>query len=151
MTLREKVAMEEPNNVGAGFNGGVFSCPGAYDYLNMPSCMSTMECPRNSSGIMKTCNDCWGQEFVPTETAEKKENKPMNFTMEPKTTKKTKTQLIEEMNDLKKELIRLEKYSKYESVAGEMYAILESFVNAGFTREEAFTMLTVSMKTAMRG
>ena len=149
MTLKEKVAMEEPDNICVDFYGGVFSCPGTYDYLNMPDCKSTRVCPRDS-GIVKTCGECWNQEFVPAKTAEEKENKPMNFTMEPKTTKKTKTQLIEEMNELKKELDRLEKYSKYESVAGEMYAILESFVNAGFTREEAFAMLTVSMKTAMR-
>lgn len=148
MTLREKVAMEEPDKIRVSLGGGVCGCPGDYDYLNRPNCDSLRGCPR-SSGIRKTCTECWSQEFIPVNN-EEKENETMNFTMEPKSTKKTKTQLIEEINDLKKELARMEKYRQYEDVAGEMYAFLESFMNAGFTREEAFTMLTVSMKTTMR-
>ena len=64
------------------------------------------------------------------------------------TTKKTKTQLMEEINALKAEVAKLDKYKQYENMANEMYAIQQSFVNAGFTRDEAFTLLLHMLKTS---
>lgn len=145
MTLREKVAMEEPRAIVGTHFGGVLGCPGDYAYLHVNDAYK-MNCVKISDDA---CTLCWSREFVPANN-EEKENKTMNFTMEPKSTKKTKTQLIEEMNALKKELARMEKYRQYEETAGEMYAILESFMNVGFTREEAFTMLTKSMELQFR-
>ena len=60
-------------------------------------------------------------------------------------TKKTKTELIEEINNLKKDLDKLERYRKYEDAANEMKAIHDSFVNAGFTEDQAFMIMITAM------
>ena len=60
-------------------------------------------------------------------------------------TKKTKTELIEEINHLKKDLDKLERYRKYEDAANEMKAIHDSFVNAGFTEDQAFMIMITAM------
>ena len=60
-------------------------------------------------------------------------------------TKKTKTELIEEINNLKKDLDKLERYRKYEDTANEIKAIHDSFVNAGFTEDQAFKIMITAM------
>jgi hypothetical protein len=90
-----------------------------------------------------TCKHCWNRD-IPELT--KKEN---NMT----DTKKTKAQLIEELNntrntvtDLEKQLKNLEKYSVYEDAATEIKALHTAFVDAGFTNDQAFTMLMTMMQ-----
>lgn len=88
-----------------------------------------------------TCALCGDHNlYEPCEPEEKeKENKPM---------KKTKAMLEEELEqkrteieDLKKELEKAEKYKRYDDMAGELKAIYDSLVNAGFNEDQAFVLL----------
>lgn len=67
--------------------------------------------------------------------------------------KKTKAMLEEELDqkraeieDLKKELEKAEKYKQYDDAAGEMKAMYDSFVNAGFNEDQAFTILMTMLQ-----
>lgn len=69
---------------------------------------------------------------------------------------KTKAELMEEVkakNDeiknLKKEIEKLDRYKVYEDTADELAALRDSFVNAGFTKTEAFTMVRTMMQLAV--
>lgn len=91
------------------------------------------------------CIDCWNQEVPETNTKKEK-----NMT----TTKKTKTQLMEELEasentvkDLKKQLENLEKYKVYQDAGTEMKAIHTAFMDAGFSDEQAFELIRLSMMT----
>lgn len=62
---------------------------------------------------------------------------------------KTKAELIEEIKvkeaeikELKKETERLKRYEEYDKAADELRALCDSFVRAGFSEQEAFTLLT---------
>jgi predicted nuclease with TOPRIM domain len=64
--------------------------------------------------------------------------------------KKTKAMLEEELKQksteieyLKKELEKVERYMQYDDLAGELKAVYDSFVNAGFKEEQAFTLMTL--------
>ena len=46
-----------------------------------------------------------------------------------------------EIDDLHKELARLEKYKQYDDTADELKAIHTSFVNAGFSDDQAFELM----------
>ena len=90
------------------------------------------------------CVRCWNQE-VPETNTEKEKN--MN-------TKKTKAQLIEELEasentvkDLKKQLKDLEQYKVYEDAGTEIKNIHTAFMNAGFTDDQAFELIRISMLT----
>ena len=70
-------------------------------------------------------------------------------------TKKTKQELMEELEvknaeiqGLKKDIERLERYKGYEEAADEVAAIRDSFVNAGFSKTEAFTMTLEMFRSA---
>lgn len=61
---------------------------------------------------------------------------------------KTKTELLEEIKtkneeiqDLKNEVKKLERFKQYEAMTDEMAALRDSFVNSGFTKEEAFELV----------
>lgn len=71
------------------------------------------------------------------------------------TTKKTKAELMEELEnakkakeELEKELKNLEKYKQYEDAAGEIYAFHTSFVMAGFSEEQAFELVKTMIANA---
>lgn len=60
---------------------------------------------------------------------------------------KTKTELMEEIEnknkeikDLKKEIEKLDRYRVYEDSANEIAAARDAFVKAGFTKAEAFEL-----------
>lgn len=68
---------------------------------------------------------------------------------------KTKAELMEEIkarNDeiknLKKEIERLDRYKVYEESANELAAIRESYINAGFSKTEAFELSKMMMQLA---
>lgn len=70
-------------------------------------------------------------------------------------TKKTKAELMEELENVKnnkaeleKELKNLEKYKQYESAAGELHALYTSFVMVGFSDVQAFELLKLMMQNA---
>lgn len=63
---------------------------------------------------------------------------------------RTENDLLNEIDYLKKELSRLEKYKKYEESAQEIKAIFDCFVNAGFTEDQAFTLINNAMLAGVR-
>ena len=61
---------------------------------------------------------------------------------------KTKTELLEEIEAknneiqvLKDEVKKLERFKQYEDVTDEIAALRDSFVNSGFTKAEAFELV----------
>lgn len=73
MTLKEVVAMREPEKVGEIYIGGVANCPDEYDYLNV---CDGDDCPSGydffDNDPCKSCEGCWNREFK--EEAWPKEN-----------------------------------------------------------------------------
>lgn len=104
------------------------------------------------ASIRISCTACWNREMPETENAEKESDTMptdlKNITLN--STKKTKAQLIEEINELKAEVFKLDKYKQYEEMADEMFAVKSSFVNAGFTDAEAFTLMCKMIEAACR-
>ena len=67
----------------------------------------------------------------------------------------TKSELIEmietkeqEIVNLKEDIARLDKYSKYDEGANEIYAVYKSFKNAGFEDGEAYELCKLMIQTA---
>ena len=67
--------------------------------------------------------------------------------------KKTKAMLEEELDqkkneieELKKELVKVEKYKQYDDMAGEIKAIYDSFVNAGFNEDQAYEIMIILLQ-----
>lgn len=127
MTFREKLEKEHPEKLNPKRRCGCNGCPADYGY-------EPTDYGKKCAEI--SCADCWDREIPGTE---EKENKPM---------KKTKAMLEEELEqkrteieDLKKELEKAEKYKQYDDAAGEMKAMYDSFVNAGFNDDRAFTAM----------
>ncbi len=65
---------------------------------------------------------------------------------------KTKNELLEEierkneeLKSLKSEVKKLENYRKYDDCANEIRTVYQSFVNSGFTEEQAFEILTITL------
>lgn len=137
MTCKEKLLQIYPQQVHPDYTGGCFGCPNIYDamkYIPKPD-----YCKRIKHHA--ECTECWNRE-IPEE--KEKENKPM---------KKTKAMLEEELDqkraeieELKKELVKAEKYKRYDDAAGEMKAMHDSFVNAGFNEDQAFTILMTMLQ-----
>lgn len=145
MTCREKLAIEHPDCVDDDSLGGCIGCPHYYGYLDYPeSCRPISE---------ENCRRCWDREIpdenvLATETEFEKENNMA-------TTKKTKAELEKELEsvkatkaELEKELKNLEKYKQYENMADEIHAIYISFVNAGFSNEQAYDLIKTAMLCA---
>lgn len=133
MTFAEKARKDYPEDIALEL-GRPRGCPHQYGYEGVPS---NTECNR------RTCSQCWEREI------------PEAF--QPKTTKKTKAQLLNEIADLNKEVKRLdeeakrlEKYARYENAANEIYAMQKAFENSGFTREEAFKLTRDLLYSALK-
>lgn len=136
MTLIEKLRKEHPEEMNS-FDRPIY-CPTKYGYAECPLYCKDIE----YGNALKRCTDCWNREIP--EEKEEKENKPM---------KKTKAMLEEELNqkkneieELKKELVKVEKYKQYDDMAGEIKAIYDSFVNAGFNRDQAYEILIILLQ-----
>lgn len=70
-------------------------------------------------------------------------------------TRKTKAELMEELENIKntkeeleKELQNLEKYKQYEDMAGEIHALYMAYVHAGFSEEQAYDLLKTMIQNA---
>ena len=70
---------------------------------------------------------------------------------------KTKNELLEEieqkneeLKNLKSEVEKLEKYKKYDDCANEIRAMYQSFVNSGFTEDQAFEILTITLNNQIK-
>lgn len=55
-----------------------------------------------------------------------------------------------EIKELKKELEKAERYKQYEEAAGEIAALRDSFVNAGFTKAEANELLKMTLTNSIK-
>lgn len=55
-------------------------------------------------------------------------------------TRKTKKELLEEIAELEKQVERVKRYESYDEAAAEIKAACDSFINVGFSREEALTL-----------
>ena len=149
MIAKEKLKLEHPELYNDDDRDNTMGCPDQYGYLQYDSEI----CNRND------CHECWAREIPETleeklatipEVEPDEIDKQMIIMAEKEkemTTKKTKAELIEEINKLKEDLVKLEKYSQYDKCADEFKAIHDSFVRVGFTEEQAFTLLITSMKT----
>jgi len=60
MTLKDKVAEIEPENVSKSCGGGVLGCPKDYDYLNA---VAISECYERIVSRVD-CKKCWNRKFT---------------------------------------------------------------------------------------
>lgn len=137
MTYLEKFKQEHPGKI-LDHKGLPKLCPIAYGYET--GCLCTKQ--------TLTCEDCWTRQIPGTEINEREENNME--TIPTTTTRKTKAELLKDIADLKKQVENLDKYKAYEECANQTYAVMESFMKAGFTREEAFKLTTELMLHSMR-
>lgn len=150
MTCREKLKMEHPDWTEYELNHTFHTeCPDAY---------IDIKTPRDEAGKIlcgkDLCEQCWNREIPDTNSNEcitTTNEKEKNMA----TTKKTKAELMEELENVKKskeelekELKNLEKYKQYEDMAGEVHAIYMSFVHAGFSEEQAYDLLKTMIQNA---
>ena len=136
MTLIEKLRKEHPEEMNS-FDRPIY-CPTKHGYAECPLYCEDIE----YGNARKRCTDCWNREIP--EEKEEKENKSM---------KKTKAMLDEELEqkkneieELKKELVKVEKYKQYDDMAGEIKAIYDSCVNAGFNEDQAYEILIILLQ-----
>lgn len=93
-----------------------------------------------------TCRDCWNRQMDGSldictanhNTNNEREETTMENTY---TTRKTKAQLLEEIDGLKRQVADLDRYRQYESCANELANIREAFVKAGFSELEAVQII----------
>lgn len=137
MTWREKYKKEY------GVDAMFGDCPCPEDIRKIPS-KGFMECPYEGS-----CTECYNRE-VPEEYLTEEEKMPTTTT-----TRKTKAELLEELEtksteiaDLKKELKDLERYKQYEECADEIAAVKNAFVHAGFSNDQAFQLVIEFIRNA---
>ena len=136
MTAFEKLKKEHPEEINS-FGMAIY-CPKKYGYADKPSYCRD----ENYGDAHERCTDCWNREIP--EEKEEKENEPM---------KKTKAMLEEELDqkkneieELKKELEKTEKHKQYDDMAGELKAIYDSCVNAGFNEDQAYEILIILLQ-----
>lgn len=85
------------------------------------------------------CERCWNREIPGTDVKKEKENMP--------TTRKTKQELVEEIDALKKELENVKNVEQYEEGAYQIKALHTAFMNAGFTDAQAFELILTMIQT----
>lgn len=95
------------------------------------------ECLFDKTGNELSCRECWNRE-IPEENIEEKGETKMA------TTRKTKDELMQELVEknaeigcLKRQIASLERYKQYDEAANELKAMHDSFINSGFSRDEA--------------
>lgn len=143
MTFREKLAKENPSKVNPACDGGCEGCPSDYDYEH-----------EGASGIPCAeydCTKCWNREIPGTETNKKEEDIMA-------TTRKTKDELCielkeaeEKIMELTKELNDAKERERLQESADKVAQMRDAFVNAGFSKEEAFKLVLISIEAALGG
>lgn len=66
-------------------------------------------------------------------------------------TTKTKNELMEEIEQKNEEVKRLEKYKTYDQSAEEIKGVMDSYIRAGFSEEQAFTLIQLLLTANLRG
>lgn len=145
MTFREKLKLEHPECIDDHQLGGCARCPKDYGYeADYDKSICKIINPWDLFTANARCTRCWNREIPgtePTNTENEREEKEMEqTTLHVQAARKTKAELLEEISALREEVAKLERYSKYEDSANETHAVMQSFINAGFTREEAFAL-----------
>ena len=140
MTCREKLRMDRPELSDLDVQHIVnVACPSdpCHEYMCDPDWCG-------DGSVSDRCNKCWDREIPGIETVKNKEEMKE---MENKTTKKTKTELLNEIAALKKEVENLDKYRQYENIADELAGMRDAFMAKGFTREEAISFIFNAMNS----
>ena len=149
MTCREKLKIEHPYLVNDIYLGGCSCCPSLYGYLECPDYCNDISIPRN-----KRCTMCWDREIPENkndnEMEENKMNETSNRTMTREDLYNEINQKKKEIESLKEKISKLAEYEKYDASAANCAAMKDSFVRAGFTEEQAFTILLVCLKAMFK-
>lgn len=145
MTCREKLKLDRPELSDLDVQHIVnVACPSdsCHGYMCDPEWCHDMTIPRR-------CSSCWDREIPGTKNVEtiKEEKETMNNDVNTVKTKKTKTELLNEIAELKKELENLDKYCQYENIADELAGMRDAFIAKGFTREEAISFIFNAMNS----
>lgn len=136
MTFLQKLEQDHPEFTEAELFD--IDCPDKYGYETHRG--------YDSHCAFTTCRDCWNRQMEGSmdictanhNTNNEREETTMENTY---TTRKTKAQLLEEIDGLKREVADLDRYRQYESCANELANIREAFVKAGFSEFEAFQLI----------
>ena len=157
MTCREKLALEYPKSIHPFFDGGCAGCPHEYGYLERPD-----YCDTSSYHNMFRCGECWSREIPENNEKEKQEMNENTWTPTqmpeieaPRT--RTSREIEEEMLRLRaehrdriatlaKELEEVKKIEALEEAAAELKRVVDAYVKAGFTREEALALVNNTVK-----
>ena len=98
-------------------------------------------CFDNNKGRYERCEKCWSREIPGTEPINtEKESKTMNKKALINELDKKDLEMSQLMNDIAGLKEQIEKASKYEGMAKEVWDTMDALMQAGFTREEAFTL-----------
>ena len=149
MTCREKFKIEHPYSFNDIYRGGCYGCPRSYGYLDNPYYCDDTSIPKN-----ERCTMCWDREIPENKNDNEMEKNKMSKTS---TRNMTREDLYNDINQKRKEIEalkerieKLAKYEKYDESAAECYAMKDSFVRAGFTEEQAFTILLACFKAQFK-
>ena len=63
---------------------------------------------------------------------------------------RSREELIEEIENLKEEVKKRDKYSKYDTMSEELAAARDAMVNHGFTEEQAFQLMLAAASNTFR-
>lgn len=141
MTFRKRLQMDNPDKVGEGFIAGCSACPWLYGYEEFEDRPCKTKTPGRNPAEQR-CRDCWNREIPGTEPTNKIEREENTMPT------KTKAELLEEIRNLKVQVENLSKYEQYEKGANDCYASMQAYINAGFTRQEAFELIKQFIENA---
>jgi hypothetical protein len=148
MTCKEKLMNEKPAMFGltADIPPG---CPQDYGYLPAPE---YCEWPYKYA---EKCLNCWNRE-IKEENNEMKETTCPNYVPldeAPRTSAEIKEEMdklhaeyVKKMNELDQEYAIALKREDLEAAACELKALVDSYISAGFTREEAMDIVLTNIK-----
>ncbi len=173
MTFKQKIERDYPEKINPERLGGVEACPYNYGYESFDA----RPCVGKGCGELR-CESCWNREIPGTEplTYEHKgepigkvsevitNDNGVKATVVPiaekeknVTTKKTKTQMVEEINaakeqieTLNKAITNMEKHKQYEDAASEVYSLYTAYVNAGFHEDQAFELTKIMLRVKLK-
>ena len=63
---------------------------------------------------------------------------------------RSREELIEEIENLKEEVKKRDKYSKYDTMGEELAAVRDAMIEHGFTEEQAFQLMLAAANNAFK-
>ena len=156
MTCKEKIMAETPGLASPG--GMIYGCPQDHGYLPSPD---YCEWPIRHG---RKCLECWDREIPENNNELEKEKENMKETewtrteveAMPNVRERSSAEIAEEMdrihNECRAKLDRLEreyaiarKREKLEAAACELKVLVDSYISAGFTRDEAMSIVLTNI------